>query len=174
MMAKKNLRLAVVGAGASGMMALIKLREAGFHDVTIYEKAETLGGTWRDNRYPGVTCDVPSHGYRYSFEPNPDWSRVCAPGAEILDYLKAVAKKHDVERSIRFGEEVTRAIWRDGKWHVETTSGPQGAFDAVITRWACSTTRSIPIFPGARVSRATLFTPPGGRTISTSRASASA
>lgn len=148
MTAKKNLRLAVIGAGASGMMALIKLREAGFHDVTIYEKAETLGGTWRDNRYPGVTCDVPSHGYRYSFEPNPDWSRVCAPGAEILDYLKAVAKKYDIEPSIRFGEEVTRAIWQDGKWHVDTTSGPQGAFDAIITAMGVLHHPAYPDIPG--------------------------
>ncbi|MEX2248324.1 MAG: NAD(P)-binding protein, partial [Parvibaculum sp.] len=63
----RKLRIAVIGAGASGLMALIKLREAGIGDVTIFEKAEALGGTWRDNRYPGVTCDVPSHGYRYSF-----------------------------------------------------------------------------------------------------------
>ena len=116
---ERNLRIAIIGAGASGLMALIRLREAGIEDVTIYEKADALGGTWRDNRYPGVTCDVPSHGYRYSFEPNPEWSRVCAPGAEILDYLKKVARKHDAEAFIRYGEEVTRADWRDGQWHLE-------------------------------------------------------
>jgi cyclohexanone monooxygenase len=129
----RNLRIAIIGAGASGLMALIKLREAGIEDVTIYEKAATLGGTWRDNRYPGVTCDVPSHGYRYSFEPNPEWSHVCAPGTEILDYLKEVARKHDAEAFIRYGEEVTRADWRDGQWHLETSKGDRGAFDAVIT-----------------------------------------
>src|SRR5690606_10795677 len=144
----RKLRIAVVGAGASGMMALIKLREAGFDDVTIYEKAETLGGTWRDNRYPGVTCDVPSHGYRYSFAPNPEWSHVCAPGPEILDYLKNVAAKHDVERSIRYGEEVVRADYRDGKWEVETTSGPQGAFDAVLTATGVLHHPTYPDIPG--------------------------
>ncbi len=92
----RKLRIAVIGAGASGMMALIKLREAGFDDVTIYEKANELGGTWRDNRYPGVTCDVPSHGYRYSFDPNAEWSRRSPPGAELLYHLKARAPTHGV------------------------------------------------------------------------------
>jgi cyclohexanone monooxygenase len=144
----RQLRLAVIGAGASGLMALIRLREAGFQDVTIYEKAETLGGTWRDNRYPGVTCDVPSHGYRYSFEPNAEWSRVCAPGDEILDYLKNVARKYDLERSIRFGEEVSSARWCDGRWEIETTSGPQGAFDAVVTATGVLHHPNYPDIPG--------------------------
>lgn len=144
----RKLRIAVIGAGASGMMALIKLREAGFPDVTIYEKADELGGTWRDNRYPGVTCDVPSHGYRYSFEPNAEWSRVCAPGPEILGYLKDVATKHDVERFIRYGQEVIRANYRDGKWEIETTDGPQGSFDAVITATGVLHHPTYPDIPG--------------------------
>lgn len=144
----RKLRIAVIGAGASGIMALIKLREAGIEDVTIYEKADALGGTWRDNRYPGVTCDVPSHGYRYSFEPNPEWSRVCAPGTEILDYLKDVARKHNVEASIRYGHEVTRADWRDRRWHLETSKGDQGAFDAVITATGILHHPVMPDIPG--------------------------
>lgn len=148
MTGKKKLRIAVVGAGASGIMALIKLREAGIDDVTIYEKADTLGGTWRDNRYPGVTCDVPSHGYRYSFAPNAEWSRVCAPGAEILDYLKDIARKHDVEASVRYGHEVVRADYRDRKWQIETSKGPQGAFDAVITATGILHHPSYPDIPG--------------------------
>ena len=133
MAGRKPLRLAVIGAGATGMLALIKLREAGFDDVTIFEKAADLGGTWRDNTYPGLTCDVPSHLYRYSFEPNPDWSHRYAPGGEIQAYLRRVAEKYDVERSIRFDSEVVGADFRDGKWHVKTAQGPEGAFDAVIT-----------------------------------------
>lgn len=144
----RKLRIAIIGAGASGIMALIKLREAGIEDVTIYEKADTLGGTWRDNRYPGVTCDVPSHGYRYSFEPNPEWSRVCAPGTEILDYLKEVARKHNVEAAIRYGHEVTRANWRDRHWHLETSKGDQGAFDAVITATGILHHPVMPDIPG--------------------------
>ena len=131
--AARSLRIAVIGAGASGLLAAIKLREAGYDDVVVFEKADDLGGTWRDNRYPGLTCDVESHAYRYSFAPNPDWSRTCAPGPEILAYLKRVARDHDVERHIRFGHEVVAATFADDRWALTTNHGPQGAFDAVIT-----------------------------------------
>lgn len=129
---ERRLRIAIVGAGASGLMALIKLREAGISDVTIFEKAETLGGTWRENRYPGLTCDVPSLAYRYSFAPNAEWSHVCAPGPEILDYLKDVARKHDLERDIKYGREVLAADFADGQWHIVTSKGDEGRFDAVL------------------------------------------
>lgn len=132
MATERALRVAIIGAGASGMMALIKMREAGLDDVTIFEKADDLGGTWRDNRYPGLVCDVPSHLYRYSFEPNPDWSHVCSPGPEILAYLRRVADKYDVRRAIRFGHEVTEAVFRDHQWHLRTVQGDQGAFDVVL------------------------------------------
>lgn len=129
---QRNLRIAIIGAGASGLMALIKLRGAGVTDVTIFEKADSLGGTWRDNRYPGLTCDVPSMAYRYSFAPNAEWTHVCAPGPEILDYLNGIADKYDLERDIRYGAEVRTADFRDGQWHVTTSRGNEGAFDAVI------------------------------------------
>tara|TARA_R110000824_G_scaffold399843_1_gene605939 strand:- start:26713 stop:28167 length:1455 start_codon:yes stop_codon:yes gene_type:complete len=128
----RNLKIAIIGAGASGMMALIKLRDAGISDVTIFEKADSLGGTWRDNRYPGITCDVPSMAYRYSFAPNAEWSHVCAPGPEILDYLKRVAAEHDLERDIRYGHEVLSADYADGQWHITTSKGDEGRFDAVL------------------------------------------
>lgn len=130
--AKSPFRVAIIGAGASGILATIKLREAGVGDVTVFEKAGDLGGTWRDNRYPGLTCDVPSHLYRYEFEPNPDWSHVCSPGPEILAYLRRVADKHGVERHIRYNSEVTRAEYRGGQWSIDTVQGPQGQFDAVL------------------------------------------
>lgn len=129
----RQLRIAIIGAGASGIMAAIKLRQAGHGDVTIFEKAHDLGGTWRDNRYPGITCDVPSHAYRYSFEPNPDWSRVCSPGAEILEYVRHTARKHGVEGLIRYDSEITRADYQNGRWQLESTRGTEGAFHAVIT-----------------------------------------
>jgi cyclohexanone monooxygenase len=128
----RQLRIAVIGAGASGLMSLIKLREAGITDVTVFEKAASLGGTWRDNRYPGLSCDVPSLAYRYSFEPNSEWSHVCAPGPEILGYLKNVARKYDLERDIRYGREVLAADYADGKWHIVTSKGDEGRFDAVL------------------------------------------
>src|SRR4051794_34562484 len=82
--------VAIVGAGMSGLCMAIKLRQAGFEDFAIFEKASDVGGTWRENRYPGLTCDVPARYYSYSFAPNPDWSRVMAPGPEIWRYFKGL------------------------------------------------------------------------------------
>lgn len=129
----KQLRIAVIGAGPSGLMAFIKLRKAGFDDVTIFEKAGDLGGTWRDNKYPGLTCDVPSLIYCYSFAPNAEWSATYSAGGEIYAYLKSVAKKFNVEPFIKYDSEVIRAYYIDRRWHLETTQGKQGAFDTVIT-----------------------------------------
>src|SRR4029079_3752496 len=83
----RAMRFLVIGAGMSGILAAIKLAEAGFEDVVVYEKADRLGGTWRENTYPGLACDVPSHLYSYSFAPNPEWSRRYSAGAEIQAYL---------------------------------------------------------------------------------------
>src|SRR6187402_3460441 len=96
-----RLRVAVIGAGMSGILAAIKLAEAGYGDVVLYEKADRLGGTWRENTYPGITCDVPSHLYSYSFAPNPEWSHVFSPGEEILAYFDRVAADHGVLGDIR-------------------------------------------------------------------------
>lgn len=129
----QGFRVAIIGAGASGVMALIKLRQAGYEDVTVFEKAGDLGGTWRDNTYPGLTCDVASLAYCYSFEPNAEWSQIFAPGREIHDYIKAVARKHDVEQFIRYDEEAVRAEYADGLWRLETVKGDRGLFNAVLT-----------------------------------------
>jgi cation diffusion facilitator CzcD-associated flavoprotein CzcO len=117
----------------SGLLCGVKLREAGLTDFTIYEKADTLGGTWRDNRYPGLSCDVPSHVYRYSFEPNPDWSHHFSPGPEIWQYLDHVAKKHKLDPYIRYQAEVDRCEFRDHKWHLKTTDGHRDVVDIVIS-----------------------------------------
>jgi cation diffusion facilitator CzcD-associated flavoprotein CzcO len=82
--------VAIIGAGISGLCMAIKLIQAGIGSVTIYEKAEAIGGTWRDNTYPGLACDVPSRFYQYSFAPNPNWSQCFSPGAEIRDYLETI------------------------------------------------------------------------------------
>lgn len=125
-------RFVVIGAGMSGILTAIKLQEAGLRDFTVYEKAERLGGTWRENTYPGIACDVPSHLYSYSFEPNPDWSRRFSPGAEILTYFEAVARRRGVDRQLRFGEEITHCEFREGRWKIETASGRTDEADFVI------------------------------------------
>lgn len=130
---ERALRVAVIGAGMSGILAAIKLREAGIADLVIYEKADRLGGTWRDNTYPGLSCDVPSHLYTYSFEPNPDWSHRFSPGAEIQAYFEKVATKYDVEPLITYNAEVTRAVYEDGKWRLEIKDGRTDVVDIVLT-----------------------------------------
>ncbi|MEE1555907.1 MAG: NAD(P)/FAD-dependent oxidoreductase, partial [Alphaproteobacteria bacterium] len=130
---KRSPRIAVIGAGMSGILSAIKLQEAGIADFTIYEKANRLGGTWRDNTYPGLCCDVPSHMYRYSFEPNAEWSHHFSPGAEIQAYFEAVARKYKVENFIKYNSEITRARYQDRKWHIEQGEETLDVVDIIIS-----------------------------------------
>lgn len=129
---KGPLRFAVIGGGMAGILAAIKLRQAGFTDIVVYEKAERLGGTWRENTYPGVACDVPSHLYSYSFAPNPEWSHVFSPGSEILAYLESVARGFGVEKYLQYGTEVRRLAFDDGRWEITTGRGEGDVADVVI------------------------------------------
>jgi cation diffusion facilitator CzcD-associated flavoprotein CzcO len=129
---ERPLRFAVIGAGMSGILAAIKLHEAGYTNVVLYEKADRLGGTWRENTYPGIACDVPSHLYSYSFEPNPKWSHHYSPGGEIQGYFEGVARKHGVDKQIRFGQEIKSCEWKDGRWQLETNAGVSDRADVVI------------------------------------------
>ena len=110
----------VVGAGFSGLCAGIQLKRLGIHDFVICEKADRVGGTWRENTYPGAACDVPSHLYSYSFEPNPAWSRTYGLQAEILAYLEHCATKYELRPHLRFGCAISDARFDEatGTWHV--------------------------------------------------------
>src|SRR5579884_460059 len=107
--------IAVVGAGFGGVGAVVVLERAGYHDVTVFERAERVGGVWHHNTYPGAACDVPSHLYEFSFAPNPRWSRRYAPQAEIRAYLEDVARSHGVWEKIRLNTNVERARWDEGR-----------------------------------------------------------
>ncbi len=144
----RRLRFAIIGAGMAGVLAAIKLREAGLDDFTIYEKADRLGGTWRENTYPGIACDVPSHLYCYSFALNPDWSRPYSPGAEIETYFERVAREHDVTPRIRFGAEVLTCEWRGGRWHLEITGGLHDEVDVVIAATGVLHHPNLPVIDG--------------------------
>ena len=128
----RSLRVGVIGAGMAGILAVIKLREAGITDIVCFEKADRVGGTWRENTYPGIGCDVPSHVYSYSFAPNPDFTRMFSPGHEIQAYLERVAVDHGVVPHLRLGDEVVSAIYDRGVWHLETARGHRADFDVVI------------------------------------------
>lgn len=132
MTSRRNLRFLIVGAGMSGILAAIKLREAGHGNVVILEKADRLGGTWRENRYPGLTCDVPAHAYTYSFAPNAEWSRFYAGADEIRAYFEKVAHERGVMPLIRFNREVTDLSFGQGHWTAMTRTGERFPADVVI------------------------------------------
>jgi cation diffusion facilitator CzcD-associated flavoprotein CzcO len=113
----------VIGAGFGGLCAAIKLKEAGFGRLVVLEKADRLGGTWRDNTYPGACCDVPSRLYSYSFALNPNWTRAYSGHAEIRQYMEDVAARFGVRDKFRFNAEVERADWDGTAWTVTLKGG---------------------------------------------------
>jgi cation diffusion facilitator CzcD-associated flavoprotein CzcO len=113
----------VVGAGFGGMGAAIQLKRLGHDNLLVLERETDLGGTWHVNRYPGLAVDIPSSTYSYSFEPNPYWSRLFAPGAELKAYAEHVADRYDLRRHMRFGVVVTGARWEDDHWAVSCADG---------------------------------------------------
>ena len=127
-------RVAILGAGAGGLAMAIRLQKAGI-PFTIYEKAASVGGTWRDNTYPGSGCDVPSMLYSYSFEPKPDWSRKFAPQPEIVDYFEGVARKYNLLPHIRFNTEIAEAHFNEaeGRWRIRSASGEEFTANAVVS-----------------------------------------
>src|SRR5712692_525955 len=120
-----NVRVAIVGAGFSGLGMAIRLKQHGQHDFVVIEKATDIGGTWRDNTYPGCACDVPSHLYSFSFALNPRWSRSYSSQREIWDYLRRCARHFGILPHIRWNSELLDASWNEDeqRWHITTTRG---------------------------------------------------
>ena len=129
---QRPISVAIIGAGMSGLCMAAKLQDAGINDFTIFEAADEVGGTWRDNTYPGLTCDIPSRYYSYSFRPNPEWSHMLPPGPEIQQYFRQVATERGIRSRIRFGTDVIEAAYRDGGWVVTTPAGVE-SFDVLVT-----------------------------------------
>ncbi|MBV9002932.1 MAG: NAD(P)/FAD-dependent oxidoreductase [Solirubrobacterales bacterium] len=125
-------RVAVVGAGVSGLCMAVMLREAGIESFTVFEKSDRVAGTWRENTYPGLYCDIASRYYQYSFAPNPNWSRWFSPGPEIARYLADVVDRFGLRGKIAFGEELTEARWEDGIWRLHTRAGERAEADFVV------------------------------------------
>jgi cation diffusion facilitator CzcD-associated flavoprotein CzcO/acetyl esterase/lipase len=143
--------VAIIGAGFGGIGLGIRLKQEGFESFTILEKAKGIGGVWRDNTYPGATCDVPSHLYSYSFEPNPDWTRRFSPQSEILEYLERCVEKYRIGPHLRLGTEVTRAEFDEGtgRWRVETASGDDLEVDVLASACGQLSRPALTRIPGA-------------------------
>ena len=154
---KRNPSVVIIGAGMTGMLMVIKLRKAGITDIVVLEKKDSVGGTWRENTYPGAACDVPAHMYTYSFEPNPNWSRFFARGPEIKDYFENVADKYDVKRDIRFNEKVTDAKYDNGKWTVKTSKEQTYVVDFIVCATGILHHPKFPDIPGIENFKGAMF-----------------
>ncbi|HWC80082.1 MAG TPA: NAD(P)/FAD-dependent oxidoreductase [Pseudonocardiaceae bacterium] len=145
-----NVRVAVVGTGFSGLGMGIQLKKAGIHDFVILEKADDVGGTWRDNSYPGCACDIQSHMYSFSFEQNPDWSRSFPTQPEIWDYLRQVTDRYGLRRHIRFGVELAGARWDadERRWHIRSTKGEELTAQFLVSGMGALHLPNVPKLPG--------------------------
>ena len=143
---RPHVRVAVIGTGFAGLAAVHALREAHIDDFVVLERAAEVGGTWRDNSYPGIACDVPSHLYSLSFAPNPDWTRTFSGGAQIQAYSRQVARRLRMDEVTEFGAEVLAASWQQARqcWQIRTATRELSA-DAIID---CSGSLSDPARPG--------------------------
>jgi cation diffusion facilitator CzcD-associated flavoprotein CzcO len=148
----------VIGTGFSGLGMAIQLKRDGRDDFVVLEKADDVGGTWRDNTYPGCACDIQSHMYSFSFAQNPDWTRSFSPQAEIWDYLRAITDRYRLRDHIRFGVEVTGARWDadERRWHVATSAGDYTA-RFVVAGIGALHIPNIPALPGIETFRGETF-----------------
>ena len=132
---RRDLRIAIIGAGPGGLCMAIKLKEAGFENFVLLEKGDGVGGTWRHNQYPGCACDIPSLLYSFSFEVKRDWSRPYAPQSEILAYMEMCAEKYGILPHCRFRSGVESAVWNESEalWTLALESGDQLEADVVVS-----------------------------------------
>ncbi|PHQ16878.1 flavin-containing monooxygenase [Marinobacter profundi] len=149
----------IIGTGFGGLCMAIQLKLAGIHSFTMLEKAPGVGGTWRDNTYPGAACDVQSHLYSFSFEPRHNWSRKFGLQKEILDYMEHCVEKYGLGEHIRFNQEVTAATYDQaaGQWQVETASGGRYDADVLITATGQLNQPAYPDIPGTDRFRGHIF-----------------
>ncbi|HTU01702.1 MAG TPA: NAD(P)/FAD-dependent oxidoreductase, partial [Candidatus Sulfotelmatobacter sp.] len=151
--------IAIVGTGFSGLAVARELKRIGIDDLVLLERTASLGGTWRDNVYPGCACDIPSHLYSFSFAPKHDWSRAFAPQPEIRAYLERCADDLDLRRHIRFHFEVTSAEWDDAlaHWLLSTRSGERLTARALVVAAGALSNAAVPHLPGAERFRGAQF-----------------
>jgi cation diffusion facilitator CzcD-associated flavoprotein CzcO len=156
---KREVEVIIVGSGFAGLCMGIKLKQAGLDDFVILEKAHEVGGTWRENTYPGCACDVQSHLYSFSFEPNPGWTKMFAPQKEIFAYLKRCADKYGLRPHLRFGQELTSAELDEtsATWRVRTAAGDEWIGKALVLGVGALHKPLIPKIPGLEKFRGRTF-----------------
>jgi cation diffusion facilitator CzcD-associated flavoprotein CzcO len=143
--------VAILGTGVSGIGMALELARAGIRSFTLFEREGRIGGTWRDNTYPGAACDIPSHLYSFSHEPNPRWSHRYAPQAEILAYLERCATKHDLHKHVRFGSEIAAMTFDpSARWTLTDAAGGEHRADVVVTGCGQLSRPRVPDLPGRR------------------------
>jgi cation diffusion facilitator CzcD-associated flavoprotein CzcO len=150
-------RVAVLGAGMSGICMGARLRHRGIRSFVIFEKADRPGGTWRENTYPGVACDVPSHLYSFSFDLNPHWSRAFSSGAEIQAYCEASVRRNGLDEHLRLNTEVTRVWFDRNRWWIETRGGRRYTVDMVVSALGGLHVPRMPDIPGVERFGGALF-----------------
>lgn len=155
---RRDVRVAIIGSGFGGLGAAMQLKERGIDDFVVLERAGDVGGTWRDNSYPGCACDVQSHLYSFSFAQNPDWSRSYSPQPEIWRYLQQCARDAGVMPHMRFQHEVLGGRWDEAtqRWHVETSQGTYTASVIVLATGPLSDP-VIPKLPGLETFQGKVF-----------------
>ena len=146
-------RVAIIGAGFGGVAAAAELLKQGFRDIVLLEKADRIGGVWRDNTYPGCACDVPAPLYSFSFALNPDWSRRYPPHREILSYLERCATDLGITPLIRFKTEVAEAVWDGQRWCLTLSDGSEEVADVLVPAVGQLSRPSIPLLAGAETFR---------------------
>jgi cation diffusion facilitator CzcD-associated flavoprotein CzcO len=147
-MTSRDPKIVIVGAGIAGIATAVTLQRAGFHDFTILEKGADVGGVWHWNRYPGLTCDVPSQLYQFSFAPKPDWTGIFAPGEEIQGYLRDVVDQFGLSEHLRLNATVVSAVFTGSAWRVETADGAVLEADFVIAATGVLHHPYTPAIPG--------------------------
>ncbi|MDG2307080.1 MAG: NAD(P)/FAD-dependent oxidoreductase [Candidatus Binatia bacterium] len=147
---KTDLSVAIIGAGFSGIGMAIQLKKAGIHSFTMFERASEVGGTWRDNTYPGAACDVPSHAYSLSFEQKATWSRKFSPSNEIQSYLLDLVDKWKLREHLRFEVEIEEARFdeRSGTWTLRTEDGETVTAQVVVSGVGGLVDPKLPDIPG--------------------------
>ncbi len=154
----RHVRVTILGTGFSGLGMAIRLKQQGYKDFVVLERAADIGGTWRDNTYPGCACDIPSHLYSFSFALNPRWSRTYSSQSEIQDYLRSCAERFNILPHIQWNCELLSASWNedDQCWHVTTTQG-QILTDILILGNGPLSEPSLPSIPGIERFEGVLF-----------------